>query len=49
MFIRKINAIWASNTVLERLDKYVEQELIPVYTCGKQRKLCYIQLLWEAI
>jgi len=27
-----------SNLVLNRLDKYVEQELIPVYTCGKQRK-----------
>ncbi len=27
-----------SNIVLDRLDKYVEQELIPVYTCGKQRK-----------
>jgi hypothetical protein len=24
--------------VLDRLDKYVEQELIPAYTCGKQRK-----------
>jgi group II intron reverse transcriptase/maturase len=27
-----------SNIVLDRLDKYVEQELIPAYTCGKQRK-----------
>lgn len=27
-----------SNIVLDRLDKYVEQELIPDYTCGKRRK-----------
>lgn len=27
-----------SSIVLDRLDKYVEQELIPVYTCGKRRK-----------
>jgi len=27
-----------SNIVLDRLDKYIEQELIPAYTCGKRRK-----------
>lgn len=27
-----------SNIVLDRLDKYVEQELIPINTCGKRRK-----------
>ena len=27
-----------SNIVLDRFDKYVEQELIPAYTCGKERK-----------
>lgn len=27
-----------SNLVLDRLDKFVEQELIPAYTCGRRRK-----------
>lgn len=27
-----------SNIVLDRLDKYVEQELIPTHTCGERRK-----------
>jgi group II intron reverse transcriptase/maturase len=27
-----------SNIILDRLDKYVEQKLVPAYTCGKQRK-----------
>ena len=27
-----------SNLVLDKLDKYVEQTLIPAYTCGKRRK-----------
>jgi group II intron reverse transcriptase/maturase len=39
-----------SNLVLDRLDKYVEQTLIPAYTCGKQRKTNppYIRLTVQA-
>jgi group II intron reverse transcriptase/maturase len=39
-----------SNLVLDRLDKYVEQTLIPAYTCGKRRKknLHYIKLAEQA-
>ena len=39
-----------SNLVLDRLDKYVEDELIPVYTSGKRRKAnpAYIALTLAA-
>ncbi len=39
-----------SNIVLDRLDKYVEQQLIPTNTCGTQRKtnLSYHRLLIKA-
>ncbi len=39
-----------SNLVLDRLDKYVEQTMIPAYTCGKRRKknVHYIKLAEQA-
>ena len=40
-----------SNIVLNRLDKYVEQQIIPVYTCGSRRKKnpSYARLIMQAI
>lgn len=39
-----------SNLVLDRLDKYVESELIPQYTQGKRRRTNppYVRLTWAA-
>ena len=39
-----------SNLVLDRLDKYVESELIPQYTQGKRRRANppYVRLTWDA-
>ncbi|MBE9047962.1 maturase [Pleurocapsales cyanobacterium LEGE 10410] len=39
-----------SNLVLDRLDKYVESELIPQYTQGKRRRTnpAYVRLTWDA-
>ena len=39
-----------SNLVLDRLDRYVEDELIPQYTLGKRRRTNppYVRLTWDA-